>query len=486
MQLKNWKNKNFVILLFICLFITLITYSNTLTHQFVWDDDNIILTRRITDFFSGFKSIFSQNYFLFSKEQSFRPLTTLSYFCDAFFWDMNPMGYHLTNMMLHLLAVALVFYLARNLGFSNQGAFVAAAIFAVHPVQTESVNAISFREELLVVAFYLAAFLFLSRGFIAAGSISYLFALLAKEMALSFPLVFFLYSVNPLKDKTSRAKVPKGPLCSITIITVGYLILRFIIFPCPVKGLLYPAGSLYRNILTTLPVITHYIRLFFFPLGLKAEYSVAHYTSIINTNVIFSIILLILIGVYVIRIRNKDKILFFSWLWIGITVLPVANLFPIPEMAAERYLYLPLIGLALFTGRVFEYLFQRYKATVVIATICLITAFSLLTYKRNYIWENDLILWENSRNGAPLSSRLHHNLGNAYLKSGQIKMARVEYKLTTALNPGNDRAYNNLGVAYALSNKPDIARSFWQKAVKLNPDSKSAIFNLEKYFGEQK
>jgi len=134
-------------------------YLNTLTNTFVFDDVYVISGNYFIRDWKNFWGLFTSGYFAASGELSYRPVVTLSYFMDYSLWHLNPLGYHLTNVILHTLNSVLLFFLVQRMVRNTPTAFLASLFFICHPVLSEAVNAISYREDLLAAAFFITAFL---------------------------------------------------------------------------------------------------------------------------------------------------------------------------------------------------------------------------------------------------------------------------------------------------------------------------------------
>jgi len=216
--------------------LSILTYLNCLQNQFVYDDNSTIIENHFIEDWSNFPTLFTQDYFTKSGELTYRPIVTLSYFVDYSLWHSRPTGYHITNILSHsinsLLTYILIFHLLNHASkqitspqkynktsFINH-AFLASLLFILHPIVNETVNAISYREDLLATNFVLISFLlFLLSGikslsqdsrlfypettpipkikyfipFYIAAMITYFLALLSKESAIVLPGLIFCY-----------------------------------------------------------------------------------------------------------------------------------------------------------------------------------------------------------------------------------------------------------------------------------------------------
>src|SRR5574342_402949 len=139
--------------------LPLIAFLNTLDNTFVYDDVFTITDNYFIRDWGNFPAFFTDDYFKYSGEVTFRPVVTLSYFVDYSLWHLNPLGYHLTNIVLHTLNSVLLFFLVQLMVKNTPVAFLASLFFICHPVLSEAVNAVSYREDLLAAAFFITAFL---------------------------------------------------------------------------------------------------------------------------------------------------------------------------------------------------------------------------------------------------------------------------------------------------------------------------------------
>ncbi len=153
------RNISLPILLLVIVCFSQFIYLNSLSNQFAYDDEFTIVENYFVKTWENLPLLFSKDYFRFSGELSYRPVVTLSYFIDYALWKLNPFGFHLTNTLLHTLNSVLLFLLLKRIFNCRTTSFIATLIFSCHPVLTEAVNAISYREDLLTATFFIAAFL---------------------------------------------------------------------------------------------------------------------------------------------------------------------------------------------------------------------------------------------------------------------------------------------------------------------------------------
>jgi len=354
-----------LIKLILLIAVPIIAYTNSLQNTFVYDDVFTITDNYFIRNWGNFPVFFTDDYFKYSGEVTYRPVVTFSYFIDYSIWHLNPVGFHLTNILLHAVNVVLVYLLVSAVSRSRTASFLTSILFALHPILTEAVNGISYREDLLTTTFFLSSILLFIQSAIVRLSahdkvrnpqskianclyplslFSYLLALCSKEVAITLPLIIFLLDWL-LGDKSRIKKNTINYYIGFILVSGFYLFLRFVWFHNPVeKQLAYPDNSFLVNLLTMPKIFCSYIKLLFFPIHFNAEYIIAHTKTPFAATFILSIIFLSVIGVITYRFYNHSKRLFFFMLWFFVTLAPMMNIIPIANIMAERYLYLPSVG----------------------------------------------------------------------------------------------------------------------------------------------
>ncbi len=472
--------------------ICVITFSNTIRNGFVYDDFSVIAENPRVKYIQNIKHIFNLNYFkILDKgkqpafgESSYRPVVTATYFLDAFLWKGKSWGCHISNFLLHVLNTLLLYSVLLRLLNSKKIPFLSALIFAVHPAVTEAVNAIAFREELLVVLFCLLSLYFLqlkSKWNKKTFNISmdllcafcYLIALFSKEMAIAFPMLLLII----FYFKRDNWKGNLFLFISIVSVTIYYLIMRFIVMDNPNKDILvYPGGTCLTNIYTIATVLKNYIILVFFPKKLIVDHQVDPKRFFWEPDVLFSIIPIVTImSITIIMFIKKRSIPAFSILWFFVSLLPVINIVKIDNISAERYLYLPMIGISVLFGYIGYRLFlirpKEYLLSL-IAVICLYCSRSIV---RNNDWKNSINLWKSTIKSQPNSEKAYSNLASIYFSKDNFKTAIKYYlKCLSLRNTAKDRY--NLANCYRKIGDYQRAISEYYKAIEIE-DGYAEVYN---------
>lgn len=483
----------------------LAVYANSLGNGFVYDDEFVIKNTPFLSSWSNLRYFFSPRYFSGSGETTYRPLLTLTYFLDYSLGGPNPFAYHLNNIIFHILSGILCYcfllYLIPALDNRlppKSLSLLATLLFICHPIQTEAVNGIAFREDILAALFCFASLIFYLKTKLISGRkklpfyilsvLCYFFALLSKESALPLILIILLIDLSYQKD-APRIRDPVHPFSIkfthyfgyIGIICL-YLFIRFSWMVSPVaplaasRGVGYLGGSLYTALLTTSRIFVSYLGLLLFPLRLTVDhyfkYILDPSCSFLEPRVLFSLLILGLILAFIIRSFRYQRILAFSGLWIFIFLLPVSNILPLNQAMAERYLYLPSIGFCLFLGLVLVRFFylspNRFmRNTAIVSIVLILFLYSLRTITRNRDWKDSFTLWSKTVETSPNSWKAHNNLGKVYSVIGKTEQAIASYNRAIEIDPNYVKAHINLAVTYYDEKQYTLAIHHCDRAVGL-------------------
>ncbi len=467
--------------------ISFIVFINALSNAFVYDDSATIVNNNLIKNWKNLPSVFSFRYFILSGELSYRPAVTLSYFIDYSFWGLNPAGFHLTNILLQTTNAVLFYIFMKQVTKAEVAAFVSVLLFTTHPVLTETVNSLSYREDLLAALFLLIAFILFLKideknlprgkffGYYACSLFSYFLSLFSKETAVTLPVLLVLFnafyttSACPLQSVMKRVK---GIYTGYFIITGFYLFIRFGLF----RHVYIRLDQTQQGLFVMLKVVASYIRLLFFPFNLNADYVVPPVTAGIPSFII-SVLFVTTTVVILVRLYQSNKRHGFFVSWFFVTLLPVLNIIPIGNIMAERYLYIPIMGFSGVTG----ILIQAYAPKKKFAALCLgavIVIFCITCVRRNGIWRDEFTLWRSTVSREPGSTRAHHNLGVVYSLKGFSDYAESAYKRALEINPRDAESHYNMGNVHERKGMIDAAIKEYQEALRYNPVHANAYNNL--------
>ncbi len=508
--------------------INLICYGNTLFNGFVYDDRFVILNSSLITSFNNLPFLFTKSYFLKTVELSYRPVVTLSYFIDYFFWGKSPFGYHLSNFLIHTLNAIILFLiltklimLTKNISNSKwEGSnysiiLIPTLFFAIHPVTTEAVNVISYREDLLATLFILLSILFSIFYFhkrnvlmLILPTLSFLLALFSKEIAIIFPLLILIIIIFKLVKRNETADIKDFfLLIPFVIVLTFYLWIRFKLMAPVVKSSnLYQFG-IEEKILNFFYLFTHHLRVLLLPIFLRADYvfiPASRFPMVLNIINIIVFLLYLFLTFYFLR---KNKIIAFGLLWILFGFFSVSNIIPLINPIADRYLYFSSIGLCLIVLGISKSLFckEEYSSEqntnnnqnsinkqkedssqkvnlpqtlFYLLSILILLCYAYSTVNRNVVWGDEKILWESNLRLEPNSIKAYNGLAIVAQKEGNIDKA-IEYLKSGLMIKDDDiKMLNNLGVMYMKKGDYSSAIEKFKKVLDLNSRHSSTHYNL--------
>jgi len=450
-----------VVLISIC---TIAVYLNSLTGRFVWDDILLVVHN---DFIKGWRllpEIFLQPLFYFTKPEAlyYRPLYTLSYAFDYTLWGLNPLGFHLTNCILHLCVALLVYRLLKHLSQDRAVALLAALLFSVHPVNTTAVSYISGRADMLLAISAILCLIFYLRGLYIAAFVCFAFALLSKETALV--IVLFIIVINETRIRM-RHLMPEKPGVSrlwYLVFAAAAILYLFLRASSPALYVdIIPKGGYAGfavTVFTFLRVALYYLRVLIFPVGL-------HMLSVVTIPVlgkpvfVIAAVLFIFISLGLLVLLWKKNKLFFLFLsFFLVWILPVISIaFRNPEyysqglaIAEVHWLYIASIGIFAMAA-VF---FAGSGALRKVVFLLLLALFSVLSIRENTFWKDNLTFFTHTEKYVRYSPTVYTDLGLVYLNKGWLKKAQEAYLKALSLEKNKrswDILYQNMAYTYFLS-----------------------------------
>lgn len=495
-----------------------IIYFNTLNAPFTFDDALIQLEREAASLkageLQGTVTHLSMIKVLLGRS---RPVANLSFYFNYLLGKDDPFGYHLTNIIIHLLSAIIVFFFlqatlnlprlrARYQGQGTKVAAIASVLFVTHPVHTQAVNFVVQRMASMMAMFYLVSLLFYLNGRITAGRkriffyiTSTLFALLAfgsKQNAATLPffiVLFELYFFQGLEWQKIKRKLSSFLVILSVPIILSLIYTDFQFLAKLSEGYQERPFTMGQRVITEFRVIVYYFSLLLYPhpsrLNLDYDFPLSH--SLINppTTLVSLLIILGLLWV-TFYLMKRRPVVSFCFLWFLGHLVIESTIYPL-DLVYEHRLYLPSIGVFLLLALLFvRFLDQkadkawRRAGSVVISLLILLLCWG--TYQRNFVWQSEIGLWEDVVRKSPHKARPHNNLGKAYASAALAdkKLSRLsekaieEYKKAIELNPRNFVAHDNLGQAYGRKGMHREAIKACREAVRLNPNYLQAYNNL--------
>lgn len=441
--------------------LTCVVYSNSLLNSFTMDDVFVYSDNYWISHFRNVSGLFDHSYFRYSNEASYRPVCTFTYFVDAALWGTWPGGPHLTNLVLYIATVLTVFFFIRRITQSAWSAFFGAALFSIHPIHTEVVNNISFREDLLIALLLPGSWLLYRRGGGATAWFwtplawcCYLLATLSKENAIMFPLLVVLIELAENDFQLKSLLQPRRFifLAGLTLVTIFYLLVRFhwmrFAGEANIPRL---GGSVFFALLAAVKIHAYYLLLFVCPFQLRALYPASMYAPQFDTAFLVSFSAMLVLLAFLIYFRTQ-RFFVLGMLWWFFSLLPVSNLQPIFNPMAERYLFLPSIGLCLWIGWLVGRAYEAGRRALLLGgAIALALILAVLTFLRTPDWRDNLHLWKAEAEFAPPSPRVLANLAAAYYNAGAYAKAIDCANRSLALRGQSSQADNPAAIHLCLA-----------------------------------
>jgi Tfp pilus assembly protein PilF len=504
------------------LFLILTFYSNTFYSAWHLDDEaNITGNHRIQIRALTPDSIMGTFYANpVSAGKMYRPVANLTFALNWYVGKNKVTGYHVVNVAVHLVTAFLLYLTILNLHRTPKLepqyepasgyfiAFLAAAFWAVNPIQTQAVNYIVQRMALLAAMFYLCGIYFYVKLRLADTSsirivygitffLSFLLALGSKENAAILPVVLILVEIIFFQDLSSLKKNRRVFLglaigAGILVFLVGSL---FFVKGNPLfflKGYAFRPFSLTERIMTEPRIIVHYLSQIFYPLSnrLSIQHDILISTSLLKpwTTLPSIAFVLLLIGSGISMVR-KRPVMAFAILFFFLNHLIESTVIPL-ELVFEHRNYLP--SLFLFwpishgIKRLMDY-YRKKKPTmsVIIASfaVLLLVVFGIGTYIRNIAWATEKSLWEDAAKKAPQSSRPYYRLADVYSKSGQLDLSAALLKKGFPLRhhlpkQGQVLFYNNMGNIFRKKQEFEKAIQYFKTALDIEPNFTTVRENL--------
>jgi Flp pilus assembly protein TadD len=418
---------------------------------------------------------------------------TFSLALDYRFWRLNPAGYHLTNLILHILCVFLVALFSWRMSQSREAGFLAGALFALHPGHAEGVIAFLGRSDLLATLFVLTGFwAYAVQERKSGGSkwlwylgaiVSYLLACFSKESGLMLLGILVIYELWLLRREHPLLLKSCMKLFPFLLVALLYWFHRGRVLGGQAAGTEWWGGSAAVNFLMMLEAYARYLRLLFFPVVLSPLHMVPVPQNYWSAFVFWGAMLLTATFALTFWLLFRHPAVGLWALWFLLGLLPVANLIPIPGMIlAERWLYLPSVGACILGGWGIWVVFNRTqgwtrKAWVGVVMLALVL-FGFRTFFWNAAWKTEESVAQTIVATSPDSYLGHNNLGNVLLNQGRFAEAERELRKSLRLKPDYFLAHNNLGGALKNQGRYLEAETEFRETIRLKFSYAEAHSNL--------
>jgi protein O-mannosyl-transferase len=498
----------------ILILLAFLPYLNTLVNGFVYDDRQQILQSPYVHSFRYLGRIFSSTVWSFEGAQGvsnyYRPLMTFAYLISYKIFGLLPFGFHLMNLVLHAGVVLLLFAVTEHLFQDRLLSLMAAGLFALHPIHSESVAWIAAITDLELSFFFLLTFLlYLRLGDTPREArlswppyvlmlLSYSLTLLSKEQALVLPAIAIVYEHFYRTDRATsrlRDKWPRYlPLC---LLAAAYIAFRRFALGGFAPAVWRPDMPWSGVLLSAIALTASYLGKLIWPVHLIAFYVFHESRGIGDLHVLAGFAgLIACAGLFAWLWRNARP-LSFALLWMAATIAPVLNPRWMPaQVFAERYLYLPSVGFCWLIGGAAAKLWREARRessspgrvllpqAIVISVLVVACLYAIRTVERNRDWRSDEVLYRRTLEAQPDAQVIHTNLGVYYSDRGDWSAAEREWNL--ALGPGKPSAVtlNNLGLVRKHQKRYTEADDLFEQAIRLRPKYMAPYKNRAEMYAE--
>ncbi len=497
---QPWQHCVFIAIIAI---VTFICFKPAENNEFLktWDDPAYVTTNKLLDGLTAknISEIFSFHKDLQKLTKNYHPLTTLSLSINHQFAGLNPRSYYLTNIFIHIINSILVYLLIFLLTERRKwAALFSGILFGIHPMHVESVAWISERKDVLYAFFFIAGLIvyyyYLKKHkikFLVFAFLLFVLSVLSKAMAVVFPVVLILVDILVQRKWSYRAVIEKIPFFIISGF-FGMVAIRI-----QSEGAIndWQTFTLYQRFMHASYGFISYLYSFFMPFNLSAFYP---YPFINEHGVLplelrvspFIFLFIMAISIGSLFVKNKMVRVFgFGMLFYFVTLALVLQFLSVGmAITADRYAYIPYIGIFFILGTWWSHLLEQrrlvYKTAGLIAGVIFMISsvvFAVNTHQRVAVWHDDMTLWTDvlNRYSDSRMNFIREKRANLNFNNQDFQSAMKDYQIMIALKPNDDNALERIGRIYGQQyHQLDSALFYFNKGYAANPDNFSILKNL--------
>ncbi len=493
---KTLTNSDYKVFL-ILLILAAIGYTNVINGPMFFDDEHFIQKNKTIRSLKNIPDIYTSSVTegAHISGNFYRPNQQLCYALIFYFFKLHPAPYHLLSIVLHLLNAFFVFIILKKLAFSRMAGTIAAIIFLMHPIQTESVSYISGLAGALGLFFLLSALIFYLNSLAASktfktwslygiSAILFVLALFSKEnMIVFFPLSIIIMLFFRANGQIKLRSFTIVSTIGFLVIAIIYLFIRFELLNISETIGLTDKDNIYtRNLMirliTFVNVLWDYVVMIIYPVELNYEKPYMAYTSLASARGVFGICL-IMLAILSFIFHKKHKRIFLGICWFFCAIIPFTGVIPLNAMFLEHWLYIPIIGFAILIATLFDYLLKKKTAHIFMYIfIPLLILCTAKTIARNSEWADIEKFYLNELKYTDSSIRIFNNLGMYYADQNNIGKSVEYYRKAIAAGDYYAQPHHNLATIFLESGDYNSAIAEYYQALKINPDFIYSLIRL--------
>ena len=417
------------------------------------------------------------------------PLTWVSHMLDYQFFGSRVGGHHWTNVIFHIANSTLLYIILKRMSGTAWKSALVAALFAVHPLNVESVAWVSERKNLLCTFFWFMG-MWSYAHYVERPTryryclilMTFSLGLMSKPMIVTFPFTLLLLDYWPMGRLTSWKMFPrlvfeKIPLFALAAIVGIATFLSSFHGDVTISIDKLPLPDRMANAVLS---YARYLGKMFWPENLAVFYPYSR--ELDSLQIIGALLLLFVISCLAIFMAHKCRYALMGWLWYVGTLVPVIGLIQVGKQAmADRYAYVPMIGLFIIIAWGVPDLLRRWPQRKIIFAIssgAVIAGLMICTVLQVRYWQNGVTLFEHALRVTGMNSRAHYNLGISLTDLGKFKEAIYHFGYAIRIEPEYAGPYGYMGVALARQGKTDEAMVYYHEALRIKPNDESTHNNL--------
>ncbi|MCF8344927.1 MAG: tetratricopeptide repeat protein [Bacteroidales bacterium] len=469
----------------------MIAYSNTLNTGFHFDDETSILKNSQIRSFADFDDLNDWT------NIHNRPLAYFTFAINYSLHGLKPTGYHLFNLILHLLSCMLVYSLANkllklksNTLADKNRTYIAlgiALLFALHPLQTMAATYVSQRITILVALFYIMSIWFYLQArldhmkngihnrnllFYGAAVISAFLALLSKQNAATLPLMWWFIDFFFIRRENGKKDVKFLSILGGLILLALISVLLFGLLPKETESI-----SRLQYLITQFRVYLLYLGLVIFPFNLNIDHGINISQNLLGLQETSGLILILLLIAVAIWLYKKQPLISFGIAWFFITISIESSIIPISDPMMEHRMYLPMFGISLVLINLIYLLFRKHLTRFAMVLGLVLVLLGIRTYNRNADWENNTTIWLSSLEENPNNKRALVYIGRTYVTT-DLDRAMKYFERAIAVDSSYYHGWLNRGMVFYNKRQFGKAAENFTRAVDIPGREHDYIFYL--------